>query len=117
MPRVKAGPYRARRHKEVLKATRGYRMSIGRRYKVSKEAMLHAGQYAYIGRRLRKRDMRKLWIQRINAGLTIAEGPSYSVFINLLKQHNIELNRKMLAHLAANDAEGFNSVIKKVYGK
>lgn len=116
--RIKTGPYRSRRHKKVLTATKGFRLSIGRRYKVSKEALLHAGQYAFAGRKNRKRDFRRLWIQRITAGLKSMENaPSYSAFINLLKQHHIELNRKMLAQLAATDAATFKTIVTKVYGK
>lgn len=87
-------------------------MTKGRLYKVSKEADLHAGQYAYIGRRLRKRDMRRLWIQRINAGLkTYAGGIKYSEFINLLKKAKIDLDRKILADLVVSDPETFKSVV------
>lgn len=86
-------------------------MTKGRLYKVSKEADLHAGQYAYIGRKLRKRDMRRLWIQRINAALsTYTDGTKYSQFINQLKKANIELDRKMLAELAVNDPESFKAI-------
>ena len=80
--------------------------------------MLHADQYKYIGRKLRKRDFRRLWIQRINAGLSqIENAPSYSMFINLLKQKKIELNRKMLAELVVNDFDVFSKVVETVYGK
>jgi large subunit ribosomal protein L20 len=90
-------------------------MSKGKLYGVSKEADLHAGQYAFIGRKLRKRDLRKLWIMRINAGLkTYAEGLKYSIFINLLKKTNVNLDRKILAELAMNDPEGFKSVVDTV---
>lgn len=113
MPRVKTGVTRRRRHKEVLKATKGFRLSIGRHYKVSKQALLHADQYAYIGRRLKKRDMRRLWIQRINAGLSgVENGPNYSSFIKQLKDKQIVINRKLLAELAVNDNEAFKAVVK-----
>lgn len=89
-------------------------MTKGRLYKVSKEALLHAGQYAYIGRKRRKRDFRRLWIQRINAGLkTYAENLKYSEFINLLKKAKIELDRKILADLAVRDPEAFKVVVDK----
>lgn len=118
MARVKTGPTRSRRHKKVLKAAKGFRLSRGRHYKTAHETLLHAGQYAYIGRKLKKRDFRKLWIQRINAGLSqIENGPKYSVFINLLKQKNIELNRKVLAQLVVNDFDAFETIVTKVYGK
>ena len=110
--RVKTGPYRRKRHKKVLKRTKGMRMSKGTLYKVSKEADLHAGQYAFEGRKLRKRDMRKLWIMRINAALgQIENGPKYSRFINILKVKKIELNRKMLADLAVTDPNTFKEIV------
>ena len=88
------------------------RMSKGTLYKVSKEADLHAGQYAFEGRKLRKRDMRKLWIMRINAALgQIENGPKYSRFINILKVKKIELNRKMLADLAVTDPNTFKEIV------
>jgi large subunit ribosomal protein L20 len=113
MARVKTGTTRRRRHKQVLKRTKGFRMTKGRLYKVSKEADLHAGQYAFVGRKLRKRDMRKLWITRINAALT-PEEISYSQFINGLKKAKIELDRKILAHLALTDPETFKTIVEKV---
>ena len=113
MARVRTGPKRRKKHKKVLKRTRGMRMTRGRLYKVSREADLHAGQYAYIGRKLRKRDFRKLWIQRINAALTQFE-LKYSRFINLLKKAKIELDRKILAEIAVKDPEVFEQIVKKV---
>ena len=86
-------------------------MTKGRLYKVSKEADLHAGQYAFIGRKLRKRDLRRLWIQRINAALTPHE-ISYSRFINGLKKAKIEINRKILADLAVTHKKAFNSLVE-----
>lgn len=115
MPRVKAGAQRRRRHKKVLKSTKGYRMTKNRLYKVAHEAMLHAGQYAFIGRKLRKRDFRRLWITRITAGLTTIDTKlNYSRFINALKKNEVTLNRKMLAQLAATDLEAFSAVVKQV---
>lgn len=112
MARTKTGFTRHRRHKKVLRLTRGMRMTKGRLYKVSKEALLHAGQYAYIGRKRRKRDFRRLWIQRINAGLkTYAENLKYSAFIKMLKDARIELDRKILADLAVRDPEAFKTVV------
>ena len=78
--RVKTGPTRKRKHKKVLKRTKGFRMTKGRLYKVSKEADLHAGEYAFAGRKLRKRDLRRLWITRINAALSKSD-ISYNKFI------------------------------------
>jgi large subunit ribosomal protein L20 len=112
MARVKTGTTRRKRHKKVLKRTKGFRMTKGRLYKVSKEADLHAGQYAYAGRKLRKRDMRKLWITRINAALTPYE-ISYSQFINGLKKAKIELNRKILADIALSDPDTFKEIVDK----
>lgn len=110
--RVKTGIVRRKRHKKVLKRTKGFWMTRGRLYKVSKEADLHAGQYAFIGRKRRKRDMRRLWITRINAGLTKYD-LSYSKFINKLKKAKIELNRKILADLANSHPDIFVAVVKK----
>ena len=113
--RVKTGTVRRKKHKKVLKRTKGMRMSKGRLYKVSKEADLHAGQYAYVGRKKRKRDFRRLWIQRINAGLSqIQDAPKYSKFINLLKASKIQLNRKVLADMVVSDPETFKTLVSKV---
>ncbi len=88
-------------------------MTRGRLYKVSKEADLHAGQYAFIGRKLRKRDLRRLWVTRINAALTPHE-ISYSKFINGLKKAKIELNRKILADIGLEDPDSFRAIVKKI---
>lgn len=112
MTRVKTGTDRKKRHKKVLKRTKGYWMTKGRLYKVSKEADLHAGQYAYIGRKLRKRDFRKLWIQRINAALSEYQ-IKYSCFMAALKKAKIELNRKMMAEIAISDPKAFKLILDK----
>lgn len=115
MPRVKTGFTRSRRHKKVLKLTKGFRGTNNRLYKRAHEALLHAGQYAFAGRRLRKRDMRKLWIIRISAGLKqIGETLNYSRFIKNLKDAQVALNRKMLAELAARDFDTFKEIVAKV---
>jgi large subunit ribosomal protein L20 len=115
MPRSKTGITRHRRHKKVLKLTKGFRGANSRLYKRAKEALLHAGQYAFIGRKLRKRDFRALWIVRINAALKqIDENLQYSRFINMLKKANVQLDRKILADLAAVDFNSFKSVVEKV---
>jgi len=111
--RVKTGYTRKRGHKKVLERTKGFRMTKGRLYKVSKEADLHAGQYAFIGRKLRKRDLRRLWIMRINAGLTPL-GISYSKFVNRLKKAKVDLNRKILADLAVSHPAIFKTLVEKV---
>ncbi len=113
MPRVKTGFTRKRRHKKILKSNKGFTGTNRRLYKRAHEAYLHAGAYAYVGRKLRKRDFRKLWIIRINAGLKqIDDKLSYSRFIKALKDANIQLNRKMLAELAARDFSVFSEVVK-----
>jgi len=115
MSRVKTGVVRRRSHKKILKENSGFRGTNSRLYKRAKEANLHAGQYAYVGRRLRKRDMRRLWILRITAGLRKFESVlNYSRFLNGLKKLNIALNRKMLSQLAINDEKAFKAVIEKV---
>lgn len=112
MSRSKTGVVRRRRHKKILKLAKGYRGTYSRLYKRAKEAVLHAGQYAYIGRKLRKRDMRRLWIIRLNAALrAIDEKLSYSRFINQLKKANINLNRKVLSEIAVNDPETFKAIV------
>lgn len=116
--RVKSSTVTKRRHKAILNQAKGSRLSRSRHLKAAKEQVLHAGQYAYAGRRLRKRDFRRLWITRINAGLKqIDQGPSYSVFINLLGKAKIDLNRKMLSEIATNDPDTFKAIVSKVYGK
>lgn len=111
--RVKTGFTRKRRHNKVLTRTKGMRMTKGRLYKVSKEADLHAGQYAFMGRKLRKRDLRRLWITRLNAALT-KHNVSYSVFINKLKRAEINLNRKSLSELVFHDPAAFDQLLENV---
>jgi large subunit ribosomal protein L20 len=113
MPRVKTGITRKKRHKKILTANKGFRGTNSRLYKRAKEAYMHAGQYAYIGRKLRKRDMRRLWITRINAALTeMGESIKYSRFINGLKKTNIQIDRKMLAEIAVSDFKTFKEIVK-----
>ena len=117
MSRTKTGVVGRRRHKKILKLNKGYRGTNSRLYKRAKEASLHAGQYAFIGRKLRKRDIRKLWIMRVNAALTKLESTfNYSRFINALKKANISLNRKMLSEIAIRDEKTFKSIIDKARG-
>lgn len=114
MTRVSASPAKHARHKKVLARTKGYRMTKNRLYKVAHEAMMHAGAYAFHGRKRRKRDFRSLWITRINAALHTLETPlSYSVFIARLKKANISLDRKILADLAISDPATFAAIAKK----
>jgi large subunit ribosomal protein L20 len=112
MTRVKGGPKGRRKHKKVLKATKGYRGTRSKLFKPAHEAYLHAGEYAFAGRKQRKRDFRKLWIQKINAALK-PFGISYSRFIHKLKQTNIELDRKSLADIALNDPKTFEKIVKE----
>jgi large subunit ribosomal protein L20 len=114
MARSKTSTVRRKRHKKILKLAKGFRGTNRRLYKRAHEAVLHSGQYAYAGRKLRKRDMRKLWIMRINAGLqTINSNLKYSRFIKALKDKKIELNRKVLADLVVNDIDAFREVVKQ----
>ncbi len=118
MSRVKTGFHRHARHQKVLGFTKGYRMTKNRLYKVAHEAMLHAGQYAYIGRKNRKRDFRALWITRISAAVkAVSAQLNYSRFMNQLKAANIELDRKMLADLAVHDLDAFSEVVKAAEAK
>lgn len=114
MPRTKTGVTRRHRHKKVLDHNKGFRGANSRLYKRAKEAQLHSDQYAYIGRKLRKRDFRHLWIMRINAGLhQIDENFKYSRFIKALKDTSIGLDRKILADLAVNHPAAFKAVVDK----
>ena len=113
MPRTKTGVTRRRRHKKVLKLAKGYRGTNSRLYKRAKEAVLHAGKYAYVGRKLRKRDFRRLWITRISAAVKeIDPTYNYSRFMNDLKKANITLNRKMLSELAIADFAAFKKIVE-----
>lgn len=114
--RVKRGKTSHRKHKKVLQSTKGYRMTKRRLIKVAKEAKLHAGAYAFAGRKDRKSDFRRLWIRRISARVK-KEGLSYSRFINKLKQANIALDRKILSYLVTNDDAAFKAVIEKITKK
>lgn len=114
--RAKTGVIRRRKHKKVLKRTKGYRMTKGRLIKVSKEADLHAGQYAYVGRKERKRNFRRLWIIRLNAYLKDL-GYSYNAFIKGLKDQKIELDRKIMANMALKQAEDLKEIVKLAFSK
>ncbi len=111
MARVKSTA--SRRHRKVLKLARGYKQSRRRRIMTAKEAVLHAGQYAYAGRKLRKRDIRSLWIVRMNAAVR-QEGLNYSKFIAALKKNKIDLDRKILAEIAATDNATFKQIVSSV---
>lgn len=111
--RIKRGLSKHRKHKAVLEATKGFRMSYSTLYRRAKEGMMHAGQYAFAHRRKRQGQFRQTWIQRINAALTETD-ISYSAFIDKLAKSNIELNRKMLADIALNDTKVFAEIVKAV---
>jgi large subunit ribosomal protein L20 len=113
MPRVKGGPKGHRRHKKILKMASGHAGSRSRHFRVANESVIKALAYAYRDRRNRKRDMRSLWIVRINAAAR-QHGLSYSQFMHLLKQANVGLDRKMLADLAARDPETFARIVNEV---
>lgn len=112
MARVKGGYTTGRRHKKILKQARGYRGARSRRVRAAKEQVLHSMRYATVHRKTKKRDFRKLWIQRINAAARM-NGISYSRFIYGLKQAGIELDRKVLADMAMHDADGFAAVAEQ----
>ena len=111
MARVKGAMMTRKRRKKVLKLAKGYWGSKSRHFKMAKQAVMKSGNYAYIGRKQRKRDFRRLWIIRINAAARLS-GMSYSTFINGLKKKNIEVNRKMLADLAVNDPAAFAQLVE-----
>ncbi|SEF70782.1 LSU ribosomal protein L20P [Caloramator fervidus] len=110
MARVKRAVHAHKKRRKVLKLAKGYYGAKSKLYRIAKQAVMKSLQYAYIGRKLRKRDFRKLWITRINAAAR-ANGLSYSKFINGLKLAGVEINRKMLADLAVNDAEAFAQLV------
>ena len=109
MPRVKRGVTARARHKKVLKQAKGFRGRRGNVYRVAKQAVMKAGQYAYRDRRVRKREFRMLWIARINAGAREC-GMSYSVFMSGLRKAAIDLDRKVLADLAVFDKAAFAKI-------
>ena len=112
MPRVKRGVQARARHKKILKQAKGYYGARSRVFRVAKQAVIKAGQYAYRDRRQRKRQFRALWIARINAAARI-NGLSYSRFIAGLKKANIEIDRKVLADLAVYEQAAFAAVVEK----
>ena len=112
MPRVKGGPRERRRHKKVLKQTKGHHGVRNRLYRRASESRLHALSYAYAHRRERKGDMRRLWIQRINAAARL-NGTTYSRLMHALKQADIEIDRKVLAEMALHDPAGFSAVVEQ----
>ena len=112
MARIKFAKVTRARRRKVLKAARGYWGAKSKHFKMAKQAVMKSGNYAFVGRKLKKRDFRKLWITRISAQAK-ACGMNYSTFMNGLKKAGIELNRKMLAELAVNDKEAFAALVEQ----
>ena len=112
MARIKGAMMTRKRRKKVLKLAKGYFGAKSKLFKTAKEAVMKSGQYAYVGRRQRKRDFRRLWIARINAAAKL-NGMNYSTFMNGLKKAGITMNRKMLAELAVSDAAAFTALTEK----
>lgn len=111
MARVKGGKISAKRRRNVLSQVKGYRFGRSKKERMAKEAIFHAGKYAFAHRRDKKNDFRRLWSVRINAGL--GETLSYSTFIGALNKKGIKVNRKMLAQLAAERPESFARLVKQ----
>ena len=116
MARVKRGVVAKARHKKILRQAKGYYGARSRTYKVAKQAVIKAGQYAYRDRRQRKRQFRALWITRINAAARL-HGMSYSRLVNGLKRAEIEVDRKVLADIAVHDPEAFGAIAKTAPGR
>ncbi len=111
MARVKGALATRKRRNKVLKLAKGYFGAKSKLFKTAKEAVMKSGNYAYIGRRLKKRDFRRLWITRISAAAKM-NGMNYSTFMNGLNKAGVQINRKMLADIAVNDAAGFAALVK-----
>ncbi len=112
MARIKFAKVTRARRRKVLKAARGYWGAKSKHFKMAKQAVMKSGNYAFIGRKQKKRDFRKLWITRISAQAKVC-GMNYSTFMNGLKKAGIELNRKMLAELAVNDKAAFAALVEQ----
>ena len=115
MARIKGAMMTRKRRNKVLKAAKGYWGSKSKHFKMAKEAVMKSGNYAFAGRRMKKRDFRRLWITRISAGCK-ANGMNYSTFMNGLKKAGIGLNRKMLAELAVSDPAALTALVEKAQG-
>ena len=112
MARVKGAMMARKRRNKILKSAKGYWGAKSKHFKMAKQAVMKSGNYAFIGRKLKKRDFRSLWITRISAQAKV-NGINYSQFMHGLKKANINLNRKMLAELAVNDKDAFASLVEK----
>ncbi|MGI6213010.1 MAG: 50S ribosomal protein L20 [Christensenellales bacterium] len=110
--RIKRGVNAVKKRRKIMKRAKGYFGSKSKLYRIARQAVMKSGQYAFVGRKLKKRDFRSLWIARINAGAR-ANNISYSRLMYGLKSANIELNRKVLADMAINDAAGFAALCEK----
>ncbi|MCM5680101.1 50S ribosomal protein L20 [Schlegelella sp. S2-27] len=113
MPRVKRGVTARARHKKILALAKGFRGRRKNVFRIAKQAVMKAGQYAYRDRRAKKREFRRLWIARINAAAR-EQGITYSKFMNGMKKASIDIDRKVLAELAVNDPAAFSSIVAKV---
>ena len=111
MARIKRAVNAHKKRRQIFKLAKGYWGAKSKQYRAASEQVRRSLRYAYTGRKLRKRDFRRLWIVRINAA-TRANGMSYSTFINGLKKANVNVNRKMLADMAINDAAGFAALVE-----
>ena len=109
--RIKRAVNAQKKRRSILKQAKGYYGARSKQYRVARQAVMKSGKYAYIGRRLRKRDFRSLWITRINAACRLND-ISYSKFMFGLKKANVKLNRKMLAEMAVNDSNAFAELVK-----
>ena len=112
MARVKGGIMSHKRRKKVLKLAKGYYGARHRLFRTAKQAVMKSGRYAFIGRKQKKRDFRRLWITRISAGCKL-NGMNYSTFMNGLKKSGVTLNRKMLSEMAIHDAAGFTALCEQ----
>ncbi len=113
MARIKGAVSTRSRRKKILKLTKGYWGAKSKHFKMAKQAVMKSGNYAYIGRKQKKRDFRKLWITRISAACRM-NGINYSTFMDKIKKSNIDLNRKMLSEIAISDPEGFAKLVNQV---
>lgn len=116
MARVKKAINAKKKHKKILKLAKGYYGAKSKLFRPANQAVMKSLSYAYVGRKLRKRDFRKLWISRINAA-TRMHGLSYSRFIDGLKKLNIDINRKMLSEMAIHDPQGFGQLVEMAKNK
>ncbi|MBQ1948439.1 MAG: 50S ribosomal protein L20 [Clostridia bacterium] len=111
MARVKGALGTKKTHKKILKLAKGYRGARSKQFRIAKQAVFKSLAYAYVGRKRKKRDFRRLWITRISAACKM-NGMNYSTFMNGLKKANITLNRKMLSEIAINDPQGFAKLVE-----